>query len=514
MTAAAIYARFSSELQDERSLGDQIELCRQYAQRNGWRVAGVYSDAATSGASMHNRPGLAALLESARAGDFQVVLTESLDRLSRDLEDIAGLYKRLRFSGLEIVTLADGSVNKMHVGLKGLMASIFLDDLAQKTKRGHIGRLNAGKLPGGKLYGYDVVLGDPGARRINPDEAAIVRRIFSEYAAGRSPREIVRDLNAERVPAPRGGLWNASTISGSVQRQNGIIQSRLYVGEIVYNRETMVKDPATGKRIHRVNPSSAWIVHPVPHLAIVTPEIFEAVGQRRQSLSQGPLTQRRRPKHLFSGRVQCGCCGHPLIVVRPGEVGCSGRLNKAVCENRSSTQIRKIEDRVLGVIAGELLTSEMVAAAVAAYKLERERLAAKRAKVKARAAHDLAGVEAKIARIVTAIETGGDVPSLAARLAQLEADRKAIQARTADAIPDNVLAVYPNAAQRFRRQVESLAASVNRRDARGDEARELIRELVSEIVVTPAPGRPTIEVRGDLAALFPARGIDGSGTRT
>ena len=55
---------------------------------------------------------------------------------SRDLEDIAGLHKRLAYWGVKIVTLADGEVGKLHVGLKGIIASIYLDDLAQKTRRG------------------------------------------------------------------------------------------------------------------------------------------------------------------------------------------------------------------------------------------------------------------------------------------------------------------------------------------------------------------------------------------
>ena len=75
---------------------------------------------------------------------FDVVLTESLDRLSRDQEDIAGFYKRTLFAGIKIVTLAEGEISELHVGLKGTMGALYLKDLALKTRRGLEGRVAPG----------------------------------------------------------------------------------------------------------------------------------------------------------------------------------------------------------------------------------------------------------------------------------------------------------------------------------------------------------------------------------
>ncbi len=80
---AGIYARFSSDLQDNRSITDQVSLARKYAETRGFKTAGVYEDAAISGASVVNRPGLQRLLGDAGAGKLDVLVTESLDRLSR-----------------------------------------------------------------------------------------------------------------------------------------------------------------------------------------------------------------------------------------------------------------------------------------------------------------------------------------------------------------------------------------------------------------------------------------------
>jgi DNA invertase Pin-like site-specific DNA recombinase len=172
----AIYSRYSSELQDVRSIADQVALCRDRAQREGWVVTAEFSDAAISGASMANRPGLQDLMHAAEASAFDAVITESLDRLSRDLEDLAGTFKRLAYRGIRIVTLADGEVGTLHVGLRGVVAKLYLEDLAQKTRRGQVGRVRAGRIPGGRCYGYDVVAegSERGRRVINERDAEIV----------------------------------------------------------------------------------------------------------------------------------------------------------------------------------------------------------------------------------------------------------------------------------------------------------------------------------------------------
>ena len=112
-----------------------------------------------------------------------MVVAEVLDRLSRDQEHVASLYKQLTFAGVKIVTLAEGEISALHVGLKGSMNALFLSDLRQKVRRGLEGRVRQGRSGGGLSYGYDVVRevdagGEPvyGGRSLNEAEAAIVRR--------------------------------------------------------------------------------------------------------------------------------------------------------------------------------------------------------------------------------------------------------------------------------------------------------------------------------------------------
>ena len=115
---AVIYARYSSDQQRAASIDDQIRLCKEKIGREGWTLVQVYRDAAISGATAL-RPGYQAMMEDARESEFDVVVAEALDRLSRDQEDIAALFKRLQFAGIRLVTLGEGDIGVLHIGLKG-----------------------------------------------------------------------------------------------------------------------------------------------------------------------------------------------------------------------------------------------------------------------------------------------------------------------------------------------------------------------------------------------------------
>src|SRR4029079_8330307 len=96
-----IYARYSSDNQRDASIADQVRSCRIFAERQGWSVIEEYSDHATSGATLL-RPGFQKLMREALAQRVDAVLSESLDRFSRDQEDTAGLFKRLTFKNVRI----------------------------------------------------------------------------------------------------------------------------------------------------------------------------------------------------------------------------------------------------------------------------------------------------------------------------------------------------------------------------------------------------------------------------
>src|SRR5882724_9962749 len=306
-----IYARYSSDNQRDASIADQLRICRAFVERQGWTIADEYSNHAVSGATLL-RPGFQALMRDALNRRFDVVLAESLDRFSRDQEDTAGLFKRLTFAGVNIVTLAEGDITHLHIGFKGTMNALFLKDLAEKTHRGLRGRIEDGKSAGGLCYGYRVVKAlnggtvTTGEREIEPGEAAVVERMFRELVAGVSPKQIAKNLNREGVPGPFGGAWSPSTIYGNAKRGTGILNNELYIGRLVWNRLRYVKNPDTGKRVSRLNPSSDWMTREVLALRIVSDELW-ADAKRRQENGRkairtvGNPVGARRPQYLFSG---------------------------------------------------------------------------------------------------------------------------------------------------------------------------------------------------------------------
>ena len=177
MRRAAIYARFSTDLQDDRSIEDQIAICRDYARRHDLVVVETYDDRAASGASVFNRDGVHRLLAAARAGIFDIVIAESMSRVGRDQEDRAAIRKRLRFANVTIMTPADGVVTDLTDGIRAVIDSQYLDDLKHATRRGMAGVIREKRHAGGKAYGYTPVKGEPGRLIIVECEANTVRRI-------------------------------------------------------------------------------------------------------------------------------------------------------------------------------------------------------------------------------------------------------------------------------------------------------------------------------------------------
>ena len=509
---AVLYARYSSDLQSERSIDDQIRLCRERAERDGMTVSQVFTDYAISGGNLSNRPGMLSLMQAAKTGDFEVVIAEALDRISRDQEDIAGIFKRLSHADVRIITLSEGEINELHIGFKGTMNALFLKDLADKTRRGQRGRVEAGKIPGGNSYGYKIVrriLDDgsvsTGEREIDLDQAAVVGRIFREYAGGLAPRRIAGRLNAEGIPSPRGGQWNASTINGSRQRRNGVLNNALYLGRITYNRQRFVKDPETGKRVSRLNPEHEWIVTEVPALRIVDDEAWEKVQAIKARYSSQRGNKRQTRRRLLTGLVKCGCCDGSMTIVNRDRYYCSAKRERGTCTSSVGIKAVDLEERVLVGLKDILLGNEdLMDAFVTEFKAEVARLRSQRSAHKRRHQKQLNRVNTAIRRCLMFITEGDGPPGLVRdELRDLEVRKRDLERRLAATDNEHSVEVHPNMAELYRKKVLRLQSLLTEETTR-PEAMDLIRSMIDRIEVHAGQerGQPEVILIGALAEIL------------
>ncbi|MBR0661673.1 recombinase family protein [Roseomonas oryzicola] len=532
----AIYARYSSENQRVASIEDQVRVCRARAEREGWQVVGAFTDHAVSGATAL-RPGYQALLRALRAGEVDVVLTESLDRLSRDQEHIAGFFKQARFAGARIVTLAEGEISELHVGLKGTMGALYLKDLADKTRRGLEGRVREGRSGGGVCYGYRVVRGpigrdgepERGLREIDAPQAAVVQRVFREFAAGQSPIAIAKRLNAEGIPGPRGGLWSDGALRGHARVGTGLLRNEIYVGRLVWNRRRWIKDPTTGRRLARQNAAEAVVAEDVPDLRIIDQELWDRVQVRLaeaarpqcspagQRSGDDQLWQYRRPRHLLSGKVVCGACGGGFVASARDYLACKAAFRQGACDNAVRLRRPHLEAQVLAALGSELMQPDLVAEFVAEFTRELNRLVAEMTAGTDGKRRELESVRRKLAGLVDAIADGLRAPGLQGRLDELEARKATLEAEIAAAGQGSALPrLHPNIAGLYRERVARLREALEADE--GGDLLEEARALIDRVEVHPPAepgGPPRLELIGELTAMLRAAGVGGErGPRT
>ena len=190
-----------------------------------------------------------------------------------------------------------------------------------------------------------------------------------------------------------------------------------------------VKDPGTGKRVSRPNPSDEWVVIDVPEQRIVADALWDAVKARqthtrhtvRGSERRNRFGDARRPKHLFSGLLKCGCCGASYTLMNSfTRYGCAARRNKGTCNNRALIRREEVEARVLGGLKDQLLHPDLIAEFIAEYQREYNRLMQSERADRTRLEKELSQVTGQIDRIVDAVANGMFHDSMRDKLTGLE----------------------------------------------------------------------------------------------
>ena len=314
---AVLYLRMSDKRQ-ECSIPEQRSELLSYAKKSGYRILREYTDSAVSGDDTARRAGFLRMREDAQKGEFQVVLCWDQDRFGR-FDPIEGGYWILPFrnAGVRLETIVQGRIDWNNFAGRLLYVvqqeakHAYLRDLSRNVLRGQLAKAREAEgADGSAPYGYRL---DGDRRVIEPEEAAVVRRIFEEYLSGGTIRGVAVSLNADGIPSPRGKQWRSSTI-------RSLLVNRKYTGAFIWGKYAaghyysiqggeIIARQKTDKR----QPTSP-IEHPDRFEAVIDKKTFQAVQRRlkRQRHDTSPLHNNEQ-RFLLSGLLKCGHCGYAMI---------------------------------------------------------------------------------------------------------------------------------------------------------------------------------------------------------
>jgi DNA invertase Pin-like site-specific DNA recombinase len=553
MLRCTCYARFSSDLQRETSLEDQIRGCRTYADQHGWvwLDSHVFTDAALSGSSLEGRVGLQALLTAAAVTPrgFDVLLVDDSSRVARDLADALRILQRLRFAGVRVVYISQGIDSASEqaetlIAVHGLVDGLYLREMSAKVKRGLRGQIARGFATGSVTFGYRTIpIPDPhraghtlGSRvEIDPTQADVVRQIFTWFADGVSYTNIIRRLHDAGTPGPRGGSAHGIWRIAAVRR---LLSNPKYRGLLLWGTTRSERKPGSRSRVARPLPPSEWQMHERPDLRIVDDALWERVQARRKTQSSlldehrqpGRTLLRGRPavagnrKSPFTGFLICGVCGRAVSVVsnhvhfsrRYRYFGCSNyaRNGPAACPNRVTARVEETEAALLAGLQAEVLKPETLAYVTERLAAAMQALVDERPVREAELRRQIETARSKIAHLLAAVESGNASVSILLALQEREGDVERFQAELAalrEPIRDHRLAVLPTWVQS---QLADVASLIQQEPAAAEAEFERlqIRFTLHPVYEVPSGQRPYLRAIGEGAfelltgAVLPASG--------
>ena len=403
MKNAVIYARYSSERQNEQSIESQLRVCNEYARNNGLYVVDTYIDKAMTGTNDH-RPAFQRMLSDAeKSKAWDIVLVYAIDRFGRNSIEIAVNKQKLKKSGKTLISATqrtseniDGTKNLDGILLENVyigLAEYYSAELSQKVSRGLLENRNKGLFTGGCVpYGYKVVNKKV---VVNENEAAVINEIFTMYANGAMAKDIIAVLE-ERGITHNGRRFLPNAIYG-------ILHNQKYVGKYEIH----------GKVYTNIYPP------------IVQEDIFEQVQRKIEHNRIGQVS--KETIFLLKGKVFCGYCGKAIN----GESGTSHTGTRHFfykCSNKKRNKnnckkltIRKetLEQKVLDM-AMELFTSKVNLDIICDEIIKiHEKHRAEQSVLKL-LREDKAKAEKSLANILTAIEEGIINSTTKNRMAELE----------------------------------------------------------------------------------------------
>jgi DNA invertase Pin-like site-specific DNA recombinase len=391
----SIYTRYSNEDLQRGTTDDQTRECRRASQEKGWLVDEKFirSDEGLSGATLASRPALTGLLNDIErsGGRITGLIIDNTSRLGRNLGDVMNICALLKFLGVFIYFVAqklDSRDPHFYQAIVQLAQGDeqFLVNLSSAVRRGHRYSVVDGMIHGGRYFGYkSELIPDPTRRgtvtrpailgvklTFDPAEIAAVRKVWDWALEGFSFLSIARKCEDESLPR-----WDPSK-PWSVSLVSGILRNNLYRGRMVWGRTTRLKDPRNGKIKNKRLPEKDWVVTEIPRLAIVTDQEWErahAIIASHKSFGKSRLGGMGRAKGsdvlLLSGKLFCGVCNQPIVVIGTApsgdrRYGCKQHRQKigVGCKNSLVVHSSVIEDAIISHIVDQILCPNMLELAI------------------------------------------------------------------------------------------------------------------------------------------------------
>ena len=324
----AAYIRVSTDSEDQEN---SFEVQKAYfeetlSKNNQWISAGVFADYGLSGTQKKSRDGLNRLIRRCTEGKIDRILCKSISRLARNTADFIKTLDTLHDCGVSIY------FEKENIDTTEAVSSFVLTALAalaqeeslsisENVKWGNEKRFPAGEVPNHLMYGYRYCKGadeftvtESGYRfrqiEIVPEEAEVVKRIFTEIARGKKYVDVARGLNADRIPPP-DHYRRRETDKGWCGCDIGnIIRSERYVGDVLIQK-TITIDPLSHKTIKNDGEAPQYLIHN-HHPAIIDRGLYNVVqavrDRNRHSRGSDKIGKKRRKLGL-TGLLKCPYCG-------------------------------------------------------------------------------------------------------------------------------------------------------------------------------------------------------------
>jgi len=307
----AAYCRVSTEGEDQaNSFHSQICFFEEHIRSHpGWELFRIYADEGLSGTEAKKRLQFQNMLEDARRGEFQLLLTKEVSRFSRNLLDAIAYTRRLRSLGVGVMFLNDNicSLDPDAELRLSIMASLAQEEsrrISQRVLWGQARQMERGVVFGPAPFGYRI---QNGQLFVREEEAELVRLIFQKYAwEGMGIRPLCRYLKAQGFRSPRGnGEWSSNSLLK-------ILKNEKYVGDLVQRKSYTVDFLSHKKKRNRGE--VPLVVFREHHMPILDRPLWEA-AQRKLEMGAGRVKKKERNAQslALSGRIRCGCCGSPFV---------------------------------------------------------------------------------------------------------------------------------------------------------------------------------------------------------